>query len=219
MANVFFPSCKVKVAYPEASQKMAEYVVNRCGMTITGCCRGSLQLLTEEDTAVCICNTCSAFCDESASAKKVISIWEIILADRQFPFPDYKGEEMTLQDCWRTYDKRPIQNAVRDLMQKMNIRVIELPDNYEKTRFCGISVLQPRPVYFDDFAPKRFRKVAPDDLFQPYTDEERLKRMRVHSSGITTEKVACYCTACADGINLTDKKSVHMMELLFATTK
>lgn len=219
MATVYFPSCKFQAGYPETSKKLAEYVNKRCGMAITGCCRGNLQLLKEEDTAVCICNTCSAFCDESSKAREVVSIWEVLAQDDKFPFPDYKGEEMALQDCWRAYDKRSEQDAVRELMGKMNIRVTELPENYERTGFCGTSVLQIPPAYYGEFAPKRFGKDAPSYFFQPYTDEDKRKGMRSHCGGIAAEKAACYCVSCANGINLGGKKSVHVMELLFAAAK
>ncbi|MDU4960081.1 MAG: hypothetical protein E6X17_05390 [Sporomusaceae bacterium] len=219
MATVYFPSCKFKAGYPETSKKLADYINTRYGITITGCCRGTFQFLTEEDTAVCICSACSAFCDESSKAREIVSIWEILVKDEQFPFPDYKGEEITLQDCWRAYDKRSEQAAIRELMQKMNIRVVELAENHEKTRFCGTLVLQVPPAYYGEFAPKRFGKDVPNDFFQPYTDEDKIERMRSHCAGITTEKAACSCVACTNGINLGGKKAVHVMELLFATTK
>ena len=219
MATVYFPSCKFKAGYPETSKKLAEYLNKRYGMTITGCCRGNLEHLTQEDTAVYICNTCSAFCDESAKAGEVVSIWEILAKDENFPFPDYKGEKIALQDCWRAYDKRSEQDAVRELLRKMNIRVIELPENYAKTRFCGTSILEIPPAYYGQYAPKRFVADAPNDFFQPYTTEDKTDRMRTHCADIPTEKAACYCVACGKGLDLGGKKSVHVMELLFAATK
>lgn len=219
MATVYFPSCKFTAGYPETSKKLAEYLNSRYGMTITGCCRGNLELLTEEDTAVCVCNTCSAFCDESAKVREVLSIWEILAKDEKFPFPDYHGEEIALQDCWRAYDKRSEQDAVRELMRKMNIRVVELPENYEQTRFCGTTVLEIPPAYYGKYGPKRFGDDAPNDFFQPYRDEDKIERMQAHCADITTEKVACYCVACGKGLDLGGKKSVHVMELLFATAK
>ena len=219
MALVYFPSCKFTAGYPETAKQVAEYIRNRYDMTITGCCRGNLQLLTKEDTAVCICNTCSVFCDESSKARKVVSIWELIVQDAQFPFPNYHGEAITLQDCWRAYDKRSEQEAVRELMSKMNIQIVELPENYDETRFCGTSILQIPPTYYNEFAPKRFGENLPPKLFQPYTDEAKVASMKSHFNAITTEKVACYCVACANGINLGGKKSVHVMELLFSTIR
>lgn len=219
MSTVFFPSCRVLAGYPETSKKIAEYVKRRYGMRISGCCRSNLQALTEEDTAVCICNTCSAFCNESAKAQEVISLWEMIANDEQFPFPDYQGEEIALQDCWRAYDKRPMQDAVRMLMRKMNIRVIELPENYTNTRFCGTTVLQKAAAYYAELAPKRFGQNVPADFFQQHLDEDNAESMRAHCVGIPTERVACYCVGCANGINLGGKKAIHMAELLFSTIK
>lgn len=215
MANVFFPSCKFQKAYPGTSQKLHAYLSERFDFPIDGCCRENLQNLTESDRAICICNTCSAFCDESSKAREVISIWEFMINDHDFPFPDYAGEEITLQDCWRAYDKRAVQDAVRGLLRKMNIHVIEQSESFEKTHFCGFTLLAEQPSYYRDFAGKRFIENAPDSLFIPHTEEEKLTIMRDHCAGIPTEKVACYCVGCADGIRLGGKGPVHVMELLF----
>lgn len=141
MATVYFPSCKFKAGYPETAEKVAEYIRQRFGFTLAGCCRAHLGSLEEHDTTVCICNTCTIFCDESAKTQNIISIWEVLAQDAEFPFPDYNGEPIALQDCWRAGDKRPVQDAVRELLQKMNLRVLELHDNYAQSRFCGTSVL------------------------------------------------------------------------------
>lgn len=34
------------------------------------------------------------------------SLWEVIDQDDAFAFPDYRGMRVTLQDCWRTRDRR-----------------------------------------------------------------------------------------------------------------
>ncbi len=219
MATVYFPSCKFKAGYPCAAEKIQFYLNNHFHMNITDCCQKNLQFLTPEDTAVCICNTCAAFCEESSHAKKVISVWEIIANDETFPFPDYKGEHIALQDCWRTYDKPNVHNAIRTIMQKMNIEVIELPENREKSTFCGITLLRPAPPHYGKLAPKRFIEDAPVDLFQNHTPEDQSDIIKKHCEQIPAEKVACYCGACADGLRLGDKQPVHVMELLFNCSK
>ncbi len=52
---------------------------------------------------------------------KSISVWEILDEDNDFPWPDYHDEAITVQDCWRTYDNRALQNAVRSILSRMNI--------------------------------------------------------------------------------------------------
>ena len=219
MATTYFPSCKFKAAYPCTAEKIQLYLNNRFHMNITECCQKNLQDLTPEDTAVCICNTCAAYCDESSHAKEVISVWEIIANDETFAFPDYKGETIALQDCWRTFDKPDVHNAVRTIMQKMNVKVTELPENREKSAFCGITLLQPAPPNYEKFARKRFIENAPADFFQKHTPEEQADIMRKHCEQIPTEKVACYCKVCADGLKIGGKQPVHVMELLFNCDK
>ncbi len=67
MTRAFFPGCKVKKRYPEASTWLAEQVIGRgYADEVTGCCRTEHQKLTPDDTAVCICNNCMAMIDEDA---------------------------------------------------------------------------------------------------------------------------------------------------------
>ncbi len=215
MPNIYFPSCRFTAAYPQTAQKLAEYLTQQVGYQITGCCRVNLQSLRPEDTAVVICNTCAAFCDESSPAEQVVSIWEVLAQDAEFPLPDYRGEAITLQDCWRVYNKPAVHAAVRVLLAKMNLRVLELPETRGETRFCGISLLQPPLAHYPKLAPKRFGTDVPPGIFKPHTDAEKLALMQAHCAGIVTGKVAVYCVACADGIRLGGKQPVHVMELMF----
>jgi hypothetical protein len=219
MATIYFPSCKFKAAYPFTAEQIQFYLNKHFQMNITDCCQKNLQLLTCEDTAVCICNSCAAYCDESSHAKEVLSVLEIIAFDETFVFPDYKGEHIALQDCWRTYDKPNVHNAVRSIMEKMNLKVVELPGNKEKSMFCGTTLLKSAPPYYGKLAPKRFIENAHADLFQNHTPEDQISMMIKHCEQIPTKKVACYCKSCADGLSLGGKQAVHLMELVFNCSK
>lgn len=212
MAFYYYPSCKFTAALPEVSKAASSMVEERYGMTVMGCCRPNHLTMTAEDTAVTICNTCSAICEEDSPAQ-VTSIWEVIDRDPDFPFPDYHGEVMTLQDCWRCHDRRAEQEAVRSLLRKMNIQIVELPENFEKTRFCGITLHIPLPKSNGDLAPKRFIELA-DGMFVPKSPEEQERLMKAHCAAITTNKVVCYCTSCRAGILKGGKEAPHLMALL-----
>ena len=95
------------------------------------------------DTVYSICHNCTAIPEETYPEVKVKSIWEQILTDKDFKYPDYHGKEMAVQDCWRSYDKRSEQDAVRQILKNMNIHVIELPNHYEKADFCGTTLYAP----------------------------------------------------------------------------
>lgn len=211
MSTVYFPSCKFTEFSPESSRKITAYLARRYGMQIEGCCRPNHTKLTPEDRAYCVCNTCAAICEESSPAD-VHSIWELLQNDEEFPWPDYHGRTMALQDCWRCHDKPAEQDAVRVVLRKMNIHYIELAENREKNRFCGTSLYIPLHPENARFAPKRFVENG-SGFFVPTSPEEQKKLMEAHCASIPCDEVVCYCVPCTKGIRLGGKTAHHLMDL------
>ena len=72
------------------------------GVRVVGCCRpGHKALSGWNDTVITVCETCSIIIGENRPAANVISLYEFIDSLPDFSFPDYKGERITLQDCYR----------------------------------------------------------------------------------------------------------------------
>lgn len=213
MPYVYFPSCKYTACSPENSRSIQTYLSEKHGASVTGCCGPNHGNLAKEDTAVYVCNTCAAFLREGAPQAKSVSVWEILKDDADFPWPDYHGEKMALQDCWRVYDNRPQQDAVRGVLARMNIQVVEIADSFERTDFCGVSLLKPAPARYGQYAPIRFVEKA-TDKFHPHTEEEQKQSMEAHCKQFGTNKVVCYCTACLEGLKMGGANGLHLMELL-----
>ncbi len=216
MTRRYFPGCKVKARYPEASEWLAKQVVLRgYADEVAGCCRVDHQALTPDDTAVCICNNCMAMIDEDADNGTLDNIWILIDNDPDFPLPHYEGKKMGIQDCGRAYDRTDVQNAVRSLMVKMDIEVIELPDAHDESRFCGESFLKAAPKQDAGFAPKRYVEDAQSrGIFTPVEPDLIKGKMEEHAAGIPTEEVCCYCTACDAGLEAGGKSAVNIIELV-----
>ena len=215
MAKVFFPSCKNKISYPCASEKLLEYLTASYGVeTVAGCCRNDHKKLSPEDTAVIVCNSCFAFCEESSSAGEIISVWEIIDSDSKFPFPNYNEEKITVQDCWRATGRNKIHDAVRSLLKKMNIEPVELNENRNKSIFCGMTTFMQLPVHSAELAPRRYGTDAVG-IFNEYPEEDRISFMKEHARQFTTDRAVCYCTSCDIGINKGGKKPISLINLLF----
>ncbi|XEQ97635.1 hypothetical protein SPX_24990 [Sporomusa paucivorans] len=214
MSAIYLPSCKFTAHSPEASKRIKNYLSENYDIQIGGCCRPFHKQLTSDDTVIYICNTCSAFCLEDSAAEKIISVWELLAEDTHFSFPDYSHRKMALQDCWRSYDNAAQQKAVRRILQRMNINIEELDENYNKTRFCGVSLYEPLPKQNGEFAPNRFIENA-EGLFIPHTEDEQAALMKKHCDKINSHEVVCYCTACIKGINLGEKNGVHLLDLMF----
>ncbi len=216
MARIFFPGCKAKARYPEASAWLAEQVIERgYADEVTRCCRTEHQKLTPEDTAVCICNNCMAMIDEDASNGALENIWVIIDSDPDFPLPNYAGRTMGVQDCGRAYDRVDVQDAVRSLLAKMGIEVVELPDAREKSTFCGMSFLKAVPEQDAGFAPKRYvEDAAKRGIFVPHDPDEIQRALEEHAAAIEPDEVACYCVACDVGLEAGGKNAHNLIELV-----
>ncbi len=218
MARVFFPGCKVKARYPEASAWLKKQVID-CGYAdeVTGCCRVKHQGLTSDDIAVCVCVNCMAMIDEDAHCAGVKSVWPLIDADPDFPLPDYRDRNMTVsvQDCGRSYDRADVQDAIRSLLRKMGIAVVEAPDARERSTYCGASGFKAAPDQDRGFAPQRYGIDAPArGMFVPRAEEEIPRLLREHAERIPADDVVCYCTACDAGLLDGGKRPVNIIELV-----
>ena len=86
----------------------------------------------------------------------VHSLWELIDSDPAFSFADHHELKAYIQDCWRSRDRKDEQDAVRSLMKKMNIDIMELSGSREKTDFCGVSLYRAQPPRNPKLAPKHY---------------------------------------------------------------
>ena len=211
MPTIFLPSCKLKAKYPAQSLRLREYLAARANAETVGCGKQYLARAKEDISAIVVCNNCAAIMEESSPVHDIQYAWSIIDADPAFPFPDYGGERMTVQDCWKAYDRRNVQNAVRSLLRKMNIQGVEQAENFDRTGFCGTTLLDAPFEIGIRYAPKRYAN-APYRSLPP---EEQSKALRAHCVSIATDRVVCYCPTCMAGIERGGKRAVHLIELLF----
>ncbi len=218
MSRVFLSSCKNKATYPEASAKLKEYLL--AGGHIDeyfGCCKpggaGHRDLEPGMD-AVVLCNTCQGIVEEHDPMVSVTSVLDIILNDPGFPFPDYGGERITVQDCWRAKGRSGVHDAVRALLREMNLEPVELAENRDGSRFCGVSLLAPLPAQVAELAPRRYGGHE-DGVFVPCSKEQQEEAMRAQAALITTPRVVTYCFACDGGLKLGGADSVALVNLLF----
>lgn len=214
MAVVFFPSCKEKQDHPRESEKVKEYLYQRFQIEPVGCCRAGHKKLTPDDKAIVLCPTCACIIEESSLTSKVSFLWEIIDQDPNFVFPNYHHEAMTIQDCWSAKGRTGMQKAVRSLLKKMNIDVIELEDNYDQTTFCGTKLVNPCLKSNQILAPKKY---GGDNakMFKPIVKDKQKAYFENYCQKFKTDKVVTYCHFCNEGIQMANKQSIHLIELLF----
>lgn len=233
----YVAACAFTEDYPELSRKIQNYLRERFNMPIIRCCVANYRVkdcdtrvaewyqpewskvkhyekFPAGSTLISICHNCSAIYEESRPEIQRESIWEFILVDKSFKYPNFGGEKVTIQDCWRSKENFAEQEAVRELLRRMNFKIVEMPENHAETKFCGYSLYQPQPPRNPKLAPKRFLHSA-QGLFREHTPEQKKSLMQEHCAQIRTEKVAAYCHYCVRGLKLGGAKVFHMAQLLF----
>lgn len=233
----YVASCVFTSQYPQTSRKIQQYIKDRFGMPIVRCCvpKYKRKEFTEKmpadyqeewsslpdsgdfqpgDTVYSLCHNCSNIIEETKPGVRVVSLWELILSDESFQYPDYGNVKATVQDCWRAQERLSEQKAVRSLLEKMNIDVVELQDNYDKTDFCGVSLYRPQPERNPKMAPLHYVEKA-EGKFLPHTPEEQKSLMEEYCRQFRTDRAVCYCHYCLEGLLLGGMNAKHIADLLF----
>lgn len=192
MKQVYAPGCGLMLYKPELANKVLEFLNEYLGdipLHLT-CCHHEPHL--EHGTRVI--NTCPG-CDrryrQLYEGISTISLWEILADCDTFPFPDYKGIEMSIHDACPTRTEDRVHNAIRKLLKKMNIKVIEPENTRTKAVCCGDSLYGTMPV------------------------ELVKERMKKRADEIPCDDVAVYCTSCIKSFHIGGKNPRYIIDLLF----
>lgn len=233
----YIAACVFTARFPALSERIQRYVHTRFQMPIVRCCTPKFMVkdfedqMPEEfrdswcalpqsvpfapgDTVYSICHNCLNIIEETCPGVQVRSIWELILSDPKFVFPDYHGLPATIQDCWRSRDRSDEQAAVRTLLDRMNINWQELPQNHGDTDFCGNSLYKPQPPRNPALAPLHYKENAVGK-FLPHSEQEQTAIMKDYCTRFQTDAVVCYCHYCLEGLLMGQKNAKHLAQLLF----
>lgn len=192
MEKTYAPGCALMIYKPELAKRILEFL-NKESSHIPSymmCCRR--EPILEKGTQ--IINTCAG-CDrryrELYEGITTISIWEIIAESKTFPFPDYNGMEMTIHDACPTRSEERVHAAIRKLLERMNIRVIEPENTRTKSVCCG------------------------DSFYGVLSVEQVKEQMKKRSNEMPCEHVVVYCVSCIKAMHIGGKKPRYIVDLLF----
>jgi Fe-S oxidoreductase len=192
MNQVYAPGCALIIYKPELAEKVLKFL-NRNIDNIPEhliCCRHEPNL--ENGTQVI--NTCAG-CDkrygEIYDGLSTISLWEILSESKEFLFPDYYGFEMSIQDACPTRTEERVHYAIRKLLKRMNIKIVEPKNTRTKATCCGDSLYGISPV--------------------EHVKEQMTKR----SNEMPCDNVVVYCVSCIKAIHIGGKKPRYILDLLF----
>lgn len=192
MKQVFAPGCALMIYKPELGKKLLKYLnkdSNNIEMHLT-CCQHEPNL-PKNTQVINICAGCDKRYRSLYEGISTISLWEILAESNDFPFPDYKGREMTLHDPCPVRSETRVHDSVRKLLKRMNIKIKETKNNKGKSICCG-----------DSLHGKVSKEIVKDAM---------MKR----AAEMPCEDVVVYCVSCIKSIYIGGKTPWHLVDLLF----
>ena len=184
---IYYPSCNFAISSPQTAKKVREYLKEK--MDIAKCCKIDQRKFNEEDIGIYVCQACRGQIENQVNT---MSLWQYLDQLDNFDFPDYHGQKMYLQE---------VHQAVRSLLKKMNIEVIEMKNNKDNSIFCGTLHYETKDL--DDIHLSHYPKDVQEKYMQEYVQQ------------FDNKKIICVCNRCLKGILLGKGKGVHLLELLF----
>ncbi len=191
----FNPGCALSIYKPEIENRILEFLNKNCGELQLHkiCCRHDPQL----EAGSLIINVCAG-CDRRFRSLyegiSTISLWEVLDNLDSFPYPDYQGLKMSVHDACPVREKSQVHQAVRNLLGKMNIEVVEPEFHGTRSICCG-----------DDFYPR-------------LPVEQVHQQMKKRADSMPCNEVCVYCVSCIKSMHIGGKSPRHLLDLLMGET-
>lgn len=190
--KVFAPGCALMLYKPELAYKLHTILKQNLGemdMLMT-CCHHDPQF-TEKTEVINICPGCDKRFRSDYTNTSTISLWEILAENDFIAFPNYESLCMSIIDACPTRDQERVHDAIRKVIGKMNITLVEPKNTKTKSTCCGDSFYGLIPV----------EKVK----------EQMVKR----TSEMPVDNVIVYCVSCIKSVYIGGKSPRYLIDLLF----
>lgn len=186
MAQVFAPGCALMLHKPDLARRLRAFLGLPEHLT---CCRHEPGL-PAGTRIINVCAGCDRRYRKLYPGISTISLWEV-LASGSFPMPDYGGAPMSILDACPTRTEARVHDAVRALLARMNIAVVEPAHTRTKGTCCGDSFYGTLPV------------------------AQVKARMVRRAAEMPCQDVVVYCVSCCKAMHIGGRRPRYLVDLLF----
>ena len=187
----FNPGCAMSLYKPEAVEEILHLLNRRFLPTKlhTTCCRHEPNL-PKGSTIINNCAGCDRRFRSLYEGVQTVSLWEVLDAIPALPLPTYDGMQLSVHDSCSFRKKPQVHTAVRSLLDKMHIKVVESPYSGAKSVCCG------------------------DNFYPHISIEEVTAFQKKRASQMPCDDVAVYCVSCIKSMSIGGKTPHHMLDLV-----
>lgn len=191
MQYIYAPGCALMSYKPHLAERLQEFVQKKYGITdtILTCCFDA-PALAPGTCVVTPCPTCVERYTKNPDCTAVCFLNDLA-DDDSFPFPDYGGAEMSIQDTCAARKQPEVLDAVRRLLQRMNIRLVEPEFTGRRARCCG-------------------------QVFYGKLSEDKVEaNMKKRAFEMPCQDVVVYCSSCIMSMTVGGRRPRFILDLLF----
>lgn len=215
--TVFLPGCSLSAYNPKLGIETYRYLKNKIpGIgIILQCCGKPTESIGEDESfkkkykiletmiddsgateVITACQSCYKLIKENSPSYKVTSLWNVI-AEKGVPekaknIGSSSDIVFSIQDSCPTRYHIEIQDSIRQIIKELGYKFQDSELKGDKISCCGMGGM----VMTVDKG--LFKRIASST-----------------ANSLRNEHVITYCASCRDAMVLSDKKSVHILELIF----
>jgi Fe-S oxidoreductase len=190
--RLFAPGCALWIYKPELAERLGRFLAEEPGgaeLSLT-CCKNQPPFGSGTEV-VNVCPGCDKRYRNDYPDASTTSVWEILAESETFAFPDYDGLEMTINDACPTRERTGVHDAIRILLARMNIKVVEPAQTRTHGICCG------------------------DSCYGEIPTGDVRKLMAKRASDMPADDVVVYCVSCAKAMFIGGKHPRYLVDLLF----
>lgn len=191
MKTLFAPGCGLMLYRPRLAERLLEVLRESEGpvdMWLT-CCR-HVPPLPPGTRVVNTCPGCDRRYRQNYPDSSTVSLWEVLARLPEFPLPDYEGREMAILDACPTRTETRVHGAVRELVRRMSISLVEPRNTGTSSTCCG------------------------DSLWGEVPAERVVCLMKKRASEMPSHEVVVYCISCAKAVYNGARQPRYLVDLL-----